>query len=281
MNSSRLVNRSTIILLFICVSAGVYSQEKTQNSEFVPRVGQPGKDVVWVPTPDATVNKMLEIAEVSAKDFLIDLGSGDGKTVIAAAKLGARAVGVEFNPDMVALSKKNAEKAGVSEKIKIIQGDLFEADLSEATVITMFLLPDINLKLRPKLLDLKPGTRIVSNTFTMGEWQPDVEVTTEENSMSWNTALMWIVPAKVEGIWKLGPDELNIRQEFQMVSGTLKHDNQLSDISEGKLKGDVITFRINGAAYSGQMKGKNTLLGTVTTNSNISDWVATLKEPGN
>lgn len=281
MNSSKLVNRSIIILLFICTIAGAYAQEKTQSSEFVPRVGQPGKDVVWVPTPDATVNKMLEIGEVSSKDFLIDLGSGDGKTVIAAAKLGARAEGVEYNPEMVALSKKNAEKAGVSEKIKILQGDLFEADLSEATVITMFLLPDINLKLRPKLLDLKPGTRIVSNTFTMGEWEPDVEVTTEDNSMSWNTALMWIVPAKVEGTWKIGQDELNIHQEFQMVTGTLKHGDQISNISEGKLKGDIITFRIDGAAYSGQIKGKNTILGTVTTNSNKSDWGATLKESVN
>ena len=244
-----------------------------------PQVGQEGKDVIWVPTPIELVNKMLEIAEVTSKDFVIDLGSGDGRTVIAAAKLGARAIGIEFNPDMVELSKKNAEKAGVSEKTKFLQGDLFEADLSQATVITMFLLPDINLKLRPRLLDLKPGTRIVSNTFTMGEWEPDYEVTTEDNSMdSWYTALMWIIPAKVEGTWKIEGGELILRQEFQMLYGTFKSDNKTSNISDGRLKGDIITFSIDGAIYSGQMKGKNTILGTVTTNSNKSDWVATLKE---
>lgn len=281
MKSSSLVNRSLSVLLFYSVTIALSGQEKTQNSEFVPRVGQAGKDVIWVPTPDDLVNKMLEVAEVTDKDFLIDLGSGDGRTVIAAAKLGAKAIGIEYNPEMVALSKKNAEEAGVGEKTQFLQADLFECDLSEATVITMFLLPDINLKLRPRLLDLKPGTRIVSNTFTMGEWEPDVEVTTEDNTTSWYTALMWIVPAKVEGIWKLGDDELNIRQEFQMIYGTFKHDNKTSNISEGRLNGDTITFRIDGAAYSGHMTGKDSILGTVTTNSNKSDWFATLKGTGN
>jgi hypothetical protein len=281
MKSSNHFSRSLITLLFICAAAVVYAQENKQNSEFVPRVGQAGKDVVWVPTPDATVNKMLEIGEVGPKDFLMDLGSGDGKTVIAAAKLGASAVGIEYNPDMVTLSRKNIEKAGVTDKAKIIQGDLFEADLTQATVITMFLLPEINLKLRPKILELKPGTRIVSNTFTMGEWEPDVEVTTEDNSMSWNTALLWIVPAKVEGIWNIGQDELTIRQEFQMVYGSLKHDNQSSNISDGRLKGDIITFKIGGASYSGKITGKNSILGTVSTTSNKSDWAAILKGSGN
>jgi len=204
MKSSGFVNRSLIVLLLTCITVGLCAQEQTQNAEFVPHVGQAGKDVIWVPTPDDLVNKMLEIAEVTAKDFVIDLGSGDGRTVIAAAKLGARALGIEYNPEMVELSKKNAIEAGVSGKTKFIQADLFECDLSEATVITMFLLPEINLKLRPRLLDLKPGTRIVSNTFTMEDWEPDFEVTTEENWNSWYTALMWIVPAKVEGNWKLG-----------------------------------------------------------------------------
>jgi precorrin-6B methylase 2 len=281
MKSSRIINHSLAFLLFCSVTYLLPAQEKTQNSEFVPRVGQAGKDVIWVPTPNELVNKMLEVAEVTAKDFLIDLGSGDGRTVIAAAKLGAKAIGIEYNPDMVALSKKNAEAAGVGEKTNFIQADLFEYDLSEATVITMFLLPEINLKLRPRLLDLKPGTRIVSNTFTMGEWEPDVEVTTEDNSTSWYTALMWIVPAKVEGTWKIGDDELSIRQEFQMIYGTFKHDNKTSNISDGRLKGDTINFKIDGASYTGHMTGKNSLLGTVTTNSSKSDWVATLKGTGN
>jgi len=278
MKSLSLVNRSLIVLLLTFITIGLYAQEQTQNTEFVPQVGQEGKDVIWVPTPDELVNKMLEIAEVSAKDFVIDLGSGDGRTVIAAAKLGARALGIEYNPDMVGLSKKNAEEAGVSERTKFIQADLFECDLSEATVITMFLLPEINLKLRPKLLDLRAGTRIVSNTFTMGDWEPDFEVMTEEQMESWYTALMWIIPAKVEGTWKLEQGELNIRQEFQMLYGTFKSDNKISTITAGRLNGDVITFSIDGATYTGHVNGKITIVGTVTTGSAKKDWVATRTE---
>jgi SAM-dependent methyltransferase len=281
MKSSGFVYRSLAILAFCSITTVLPGQENTQKSEFVPSVGQAGKDVIWVPTPYELVNKMLEIAAVTDKDYLIDLGSGDGRTVIAAAKLGAKAVGIEYNPDMVALSKKNAETAGVGEKTKFLKADLFESDLSEATVITMFLLPEINLKLRPLLLELKPGTRIVSNTFTMGEWEPDVEVSTEDNSTSWYTALMWIVPAKVNGTWKLGEDELNIRQEFQMIYGTFKHGDKTSNISEGRINGDTITFKVDGATYTGHMTGKNAILGTVTSSSNKSDWYATLKGTGN
>ncbi|MDP3001684.1 MAG: class I SAM-dependent methyltransferase [Bacteroidales bacterium] len=280
MKSSSFVNRSLIMLLLTCITVGLCAQEQTQNAEFVPHVGQAGKDVIWVPTPDDLVNKMLEIAEVTAKDFVIDLGSGDGRTVIAAAKLGARAFGIEYNPEMVELSKKNAVEAGVSGKTKFIQADLFECDLSEATVITMFLLPEINLKLRPRLLDLKPGTRIVSNTFTMEDWEPDFEVTTEENWNSWYTALMWIVPAKVEGNWKLGGGELTIRQEFQMLYGTFKSDNKTSTINAGRLNGNVITFSIDGETYTGNVNGKTTIAGTVTTGSSKKDWIATFTGSG-
>lgn len=278
MKSSSFVNRALIVLLLTCITVGLCAQKQTHNNGFVPHIGQEGKDVIWVPTPDELVNKMLEIAEVTAKDFLIDLGSGDGRTVIAAAKLGARALGIEYNPDMVELSKKNAEEAGVSGKTKFIQADLFECDLSEATVITMFLLPEINLKLRPRLLDLKPGTRIVSNTFTMGDWESDFEVTTEENWNSWYTALMWIVPAKIEGNWKLEGGELTIRQEFQMLYGTFKTDNKTSNITDGRLTGDVITFSFDGATYTGHVKGTTTMVGTVTTNSSKRDWIATRTE---
>jgi hypothetical protein len=281
MRSSGYVYRLSAVLVFCYITTVLPGQENTQKSEFVPSVGQAGKDVIWVPTPYELVNKMLEIAAVTDKDYLIDLGSGDGRTVIAAAKIGAKAVGIEYNPEMVALSKKNAEVAGVSEKTKFLQADLFESDLSEATVITMFLLPEINLKLRPRLLDLKPGTRIVSNTFTMGEWEPDVEVTTDDNTTSWYTALMWIVPAKVDGTWKLGEDELNIRQEFQMIYGTFKHGDKTSNITEGRINGDSVTFKIDGATYTGHMTGKNAILGTVTSSSNKSDWYATLKGTGN
>jgi precorrin-6B methylase 2 len=278
MKQSCFVLRSLIVILFVCVNVALSAQEQTQNNTFVPHVGQAGKDVIWVPTPSELVNKMLDIAEVTSNDFLIDLGSGDGRTVIAAAKLGARAVGIEYNPDMVELSMKNAKEAGVSDKTKFIKADLFEYDLSEATVITMFLLPEINLKLRPKLLDLKPGTRIVSNTFTMGEWEPDIEVTTDDNMQSWYTALMWIIPAKVEGTWKLEGGELTIRQTYQMISGTFKKDNKISNITDGRLKGDAITFGYNGATYTGRVNGSKTMIGTATTNSATRDWVATLSE---
>jgi SAM-dependent methyltransferase len=256
----------------------LYSQENAKSSGFVPEVGQAGKDVIWVPTPNELVSKILEIAKVTPNDFLIDLGSGDGRTVIAAARLGAKAEGIEYNPEMVALSIKKAEEAGVSDKTTFLKADLFESDLSEATVITMFLLPEINLKLRPKLLDLKPGTRIVSNTFTMGDWDPDYETVTDDNTSSWNTALMWIIPAKVEGTWKLSPGELTIHQEFQRFTGTYKVGDKTSKISDGKIDGDKISFNIDQGTYHGQMSGKDSISGTVTTSSGMmSDWVATRK----
>ena len=222
MKPYRFSNAEVILFLFLCFPAILRSQNNLKDSSFVPRVGQAGKDVIWVPTPDELVKKMLEIADAGPDDYLIDLGSGDGRTVIAAAKLGARALGIEYNPEMVQLSRKNAEEAGVSERATFIKADLFEYDLSEATVITMFLLPDINLKLRPRLLDLKPGTRIVSNTFNMGKWEPDYEVTADSQWTNWYTALMWIVPAKIEGSYKLGEGELKINQDFQNFFGNYK-----------------------------------------------------------
>jgi SAM-dependent methyltransferase len=239
-----------MILLAAAASAGLLAQAtSTQKPKpFEPVVGQAGKDVVWVPTPQPLVEKMLDMAKVTPKDVVIDLGSGDGRTVITAAKRGARAIGVEFNPNMVELSRRNAAEAGV--KPTFIEGDLFEADLSQATVITMFLLPDINLKLRPKILELKPGTRIVTNSFTMAEWEHDRTETISEDCTSWCTAYLWYVPAKVDGIWKLGNDTLTLKQEFQMVSGTLG-----SAPVEGRLMGDEITFTAGGTKYVGHVNG--------------------------
>ncbi|HUF39329.1 MAG TPA: class I SAM-dependent methyltransferase, partial [Anaerolineales bacterium] len=174
-----------------------------QRKPYEPEVGQTGKDVVWVPTPQALVDKMLDMAKLTPQDFVIDLGSGDGRTVITAAKRGSRALGIEYNPEMVELSKRKADDEGVSDKATFVKADLFESDFSKAQVITMFLLPSINLKLRPKLLDLEPGTRIVSNSFTMEEWEADQTETINEDCTSWCTALLWIVPAKVEGSWSL------------------------------------------------------------------------------
>jgi hypothetical protein len=262
------------LVLFTLLSASLSAQENATNPGFKPQVGQEGKDVIWVPTPDGLVAKMLEIGKVTDKDILIDLGSGDGRTVIAAAKIGAKALGIEYNPDMVSLSEKNAREAGVSDRAKFIKADLFEYDFSEATVITMFLLPDINLKLRPRLLDLKPGTRIVSNTFTMGEWEPDAEVTTEENWNSWYTALLWIIPAKVSGTWNLDGNKLELTQQYQMIHGSMNSENKITD---GRLNGDIITFTIGTARYTGKVEGNMKMSGTVTSGSGTKDWVATLK----
>jgi len=273
--------KTSLITAVICVSismmtTSMLAQERQPGTVFVPEVGQQGKDVVWVPTPQELVNKMLQIAEVTADDYVIDLGSGDGRTVITAAKLGARATGIEYNPDMIALSKENARKEGVGEKAEFIQADLYETDLSKATVITMFLLPEINLKLRPRLLDLKPGTRIVSNTFKMAEWEADYEATTEENWNSWNTAFLWIVPAKVAGTWKLGKGELNLTQEFQFVRGTYNTGGKSYTITDGRLRGSSISFNINDEKYSGTVDN-GIMKGTVTNASagTKSDWIAT------
>lgn len=279
MKSKIVLRRALIALSFSLAVISLGAQEQQSGSGFVPQVGQRGKDVVWVPTPQELVDKMLEIAQVTPADFVIDLGSGDGRTVISAAKLGARALGIEYNPDMVALSKENALKAGVSDRAEFREADLYATDLSQATVITMFLLPEINLKLRPALLDLKPGTRIVSNTFTMGEWEEDFKVTTDENWNSWNTAYLWIIPAKVNGVWKLGNDQLELTQEYQMVRGTLKSGGKIAVVNDGRLKGDGITFTVNGEKYTGKVNG-NSMSGIRENSSKgtSSDWIATRQD---
>ena len=276
MKSYRTCRQLFLVLWLAFTSAVLSGQNNKTGDVYVPEVGQQGKDVVWVPTPQELVDTMLAIAKVTPADYLIDLGSGDGRTVISAAKRGARALGIEYNPDMVRLSRRNAEKEGVSGKAEFIEADLYEADLSKATVITMFLLPEINLKLRPRLLDLKPGTRIVSNTFTMGEWEADREVTTDDNWNSWNTALLWIVPAKVEGIWKLGKDELVLTQDFQMIRGKLNHNGKSLTITDGRLSGNEVTFRAGDYLYTGMVNG-NKMSGKVSNSvlGNTSDWVAT------
>jgi len=231
------------------------------GKQYEPQVGQEGKDVVWVPTPQALVDKMLDMAKVTPKDFVIDLGSGDGRTVITAAKRGVRAHGIEYNPDMVALSKRNAAKEGVADKATFVKADLFESDFSQATVITMFLLPSINVKLRPKILDMKPGTRVVSNTFDMGEWKDD-ETAQVEGCSNWCTAHLWIVPAKVAGTWKLPQGELDLKQTFQMINGTFKNGAVSGPIMNGKLNGDQISFSVGGSRFSGRVNG-NAIEGTV------------------
>jgi len=249
-----LLPRVLAVLLAACSAAALAQQPETT---YLPRVGQQGKDVVWVPTSDALVDKMLDMAKVTPRDFVMDLGSGDGRTVIAAAKRGARALGIEYNPEMVELSRLNAEKEGVSDRAAFMKADLFQTDFSKATVITMFLLPGINLRLRPTILGLKPGTRVVSNTFTMEKWQADETATLEEETgcASWCTALLWIVPAKVAGSYHLPQGALELRQEFQMLSGTLRTGGKSLPV-EGRVRGEDVSFWAGEREYRGRMKGK-------------------------
>jgi precorrin-6B methylase 2 len=273
MNEPDRARRVSLALFSAVVAASVLLQAQTARGQFQPQVGQAGKDVVWVPTPQVVVDKMLDMAKVTPQDFVIDLGSGDGRTVITAAKRGAKAMGVEFNPDMVELSRASLAKEGVTARATITRGDLFQADLSQATVITMFLLPDINLKLRPKLLDLKPGTRIVSNSFTMGEWAADETETVENGCTSWCTALLWIIPSTVDGMWKMPQGELTLKQNFQMLSGALKSGSGSVSITEGRLRGDQISFTAGGAQYTGRVSG-TTIDGSVNAKGTKSSWTA-------
>jgi len=243
-------------------------------ADYQPTVGQQGKDVVWVPTAESLVERMLDTAAVTPNDYVIDLGSGDGRTVIAAAKRGAKALGIEYNPDMVELAIRNAVEAGVSDRARFIKADLFETDFSQATVLTLFLLPDINLRLRPKILDMKPGTRVVSNTFTMGEWTADQTITSPPECKSFCTAYFWIVPAKVEGQWRLEDGELTLKQQFQMVSGTMRSGNVVAPIANGKLKGDEITFSAGGREFKGRVNG-DVIEGTSEAGESKATWRAT------
>ena len=257
----------TAVVLGVALSAQAPAPAPAQQKPFEPSVGQAGKDVVWVPTADTLVAKMLDMAKLTPKDYLIDLGSGDGRTVIAAAKRGATAMGIEYNPDMVELSKKNATAAGVNGKATFVKADIFESDYSKATVLTLFLLPQLNLKLRPTILDMKPGTRVVSNSFHMEEWEADETVRIETECTSWCTAYLWIVPAKVQGTWTTPACDLALTQTFQKVTGKLG----ATAISNGQLKGTEISFSAGNVKYVGQVNG-NSIKGTTSTGGS---WTAT------
>jgi SAM-dependent methyltransferase len=245
------------------------SQSQPPAGQYEPRVGQPGKDVVWVPSPEATVEKMLDVAKVTPQDFVVDLGSGDGRNVIAAARRGARALGVEYNPDMVELSKRNAAQAGVAGKATFVQGDMYEAEFSDATVLALFLLPDNLKKLRPKFESLKPGTRIVANTFGIEGWTADEETTLAEGCTSWCTVMLYIVPAKVEGTWQTAEGTLTLKQAFQTVSGTLAN----AALENVKLRGDELTFTASGAVYSARISG-DSMKGTSKSGATETVWSA-------
>jgi hypothetical protein len=249
------IRRATLVLL-LAVSCGACAQ--AQKAPYEPTSGQEGKDVAWIPTPQVVVDKMLDMAKVGPTDFVMDLASGDGRTVITAAKRGARALGVEYNPEMVEYAKRAAQKEGVGVRAAFVKQDLFETDLSQATVITMFLLPDINLKLRPKILELKTGTRIVSNSFTMGDWKEDEKAELSRDAgcnVSWCTALLWIVPAKVDGTHKLPQGELVLKQTYQELAGTLNTGGQTYAL-QGKVRGEELSFTAGGKRYAGRWNGK-------------------------
>ncbi len=271
MNPSIAAPRALVVLLaLLLASHAVLAQRApSQSHEYTPTVGQRGKDVIWLPTPDAVVARMLQMASVGSRDYVIDLGSGDGRTVIMAAeKFGAHGLGIEYNPDMVALSIRNAELAGVTHKVKFVEADIFESNFSQATVITMYLLPSLNLKLRSKILDLRPGTRVVSHSFDMAEWQPDQTITVGERK-----AHLWIVPAEVAGNWELTlPTErgeetwtLKLDQDFQMLYGRVGLPTGSVRLLDGRIRGTEIRFHfidgsgtrreVVGSAFGNRMKG--------------------------
>ena len=261
-----------MLLSVVALSGAAHAGQAQQapKKPFVPEEGQAGKDVVWVPTPPELVEKMLDLAGVTAQDYVIDLGSGDGRNVIAAAKRGAQALGVEFNPDMVELSRRLASEAGVSENARFVQGDMYQADVSKASVMALFLLPSNMLQLRSKFLGLKPGSRIVSNTFSIQDWAADETVSIGGGCTAWCNALLWIVPANVEGTWRLPQGQLTLKQEFQMVSGTLGS----TPISNGRLRGEALTFTAGDAEYTGRVNGDR-IEGTVKTGGSQTAFTAT------
>jgi hypothetical protein len=253
---------------------------------YEPQVGQPGKDVIWVPTPDEVVERMLRMAQVTPNDYLVDLGAGDGKIAIAAARdFGARALGIEYNPEMARHAQGNVEKAGVAGRARIMQGDIFATDFSQATVITMYLLPALNLKLRPQILAMRPGTRVVSHSFTMEDWEAD-----ETSSMDGRRAYFWVVPAGVAGSWQLevtggGANqrmELTLEQQYQKIGGSVGLGAVQGGLRDARLRGFSIGFayvdgkgvrrELSGRVSGGRMEGSYR-----ADNGTEGRWVATRK----
>jgi len=272
--------RRTVAVLALAAFAATAAAQAQKKDDFTPQVGQAGKDVIWVPTPEELVERMLRMAQTTPNDFVIDLGSGDGRIAIAAAKkFNARSMGIEYNPDMVEVSNRNAAKEGVAGKARFVKADIFESDFNQATVITMYLLPGLNLKLRPKLLDMKPGTRIVSHQFNMDEWQPD-----EISNIDGRRAYFWLIPAKVAGTWRFqsGSDGLDVtlEQKYQMLEGTVKLGTVNAGLRDARLTGDKISFAFVDQGglrrdFTGKVNG-NTMEGTMKLETGPeSKWTAT------
>ena len=264
--------QSIFVVCFVLIGADAATAQ-TSSEPFKPVVGQEGKDVVWVPTPPVLVEKMLDMAKVTPQDFVMDLGSGDGRNIIAAAKRGARALGVEYNPDMVEYSKRTAAAEGVAERAMFVQGDMYEADISQATVLALFLLTENLNRLAPKFLSLRPGTRIVANHFGIDGWETDETGRAEGDCEMWCTALLYIVPARVAGTWRLDQGELTLEQKFQTATGTLTSGNTVLPVRNARLRGDQISFSIGDADYTGRVAG-DTMQGNVT-GTRHGTWSAT------
>lgn len=257
------------------------ASSKIGDEKYKPSVGQSGKDVIWVPTNDAVAEAMLKMADVKPGDLVYDLGSGDGKIAIAAAKnFGATAVGIEYNKDMAELATRNAARAGVSDKVRIINGDIFVEDFSKANVLTMYLLPDLNLKLRPTILKMAPGTRVVTNSFHMGDWEPDALI-----GNGYTQGYYWVVPGNAAGKWALKGIEgsksasLNITQRYQRVGGTLTVDGKTQPILGPSLVGNRLKFSF--VDHSGQSRvldvtlNGNNFAGNVLENSPLYEVTGT------
>lgn len=219
-----------------------------------PQFAQPGKDVVWVPSPLETVALMLDLAEVTSQDHVFDLGSGDGRTVIAAAQRGARAVGVEYNGDLVAFSRHEALRAGVADRATFVQGDMYEADVSQATVLALFLLTENLRELSPTFLALRPGTRIVSNTFAIPGWTPVRTARRDDSCTAWCEALLYVVPAQVAGTWQVDGATLEFAQVAQTVSGTLGVGSGITELRDVSIDGDQLAFAVGETRYEGHVK---------------------------
>jgi SAM-dependent methyltransferase len=246
----------------VLVAQGAWAQQPAAAPSYVPSVGQAGKDVVRVLTQAGLVEQMLDMAQVTPQDYLVDLGSGDGRTVIAAAKRGLRAHGIEFNPDMVELSRRNVAAEGVTERATFAQGGIFQSDFSRATVVTLFLLQTLNERLRPILLEMEPGTRVVSNTFTMGDWTPDQQVGSDTNCTSFCRAYKWINPARVAGEWRVDNGTLALTQRYQMLTGTMTVNGHTMEITSARMRGHQISFTADGRQYTGEVRD-NTIAGRI------------------
>lgn len=254
----------------------VSTDNKAPNTAYEPIRGQAGKDVIWIPTPEGLIDKMLTAAKVTEQDRLFDLGAGDGIIAITAArKFGAQSVGIEYNPDMAQFARRKVNEAGLNNKVRIITGDIFKEDFTSATVVTLYLMPHLNLQLRPTLLKMKPGTRVVSHAFTMGDWEPD-----ETMQHEYSRAYYWMVPAQASGDWVLtgfegGPVRLKMSQTFQHIGGTMTRGNVTQALMGAKLQGEEIKFRFSTPdqtvhTFTGRVEGKRMTGSVSSASSNFS-----------